>query len=240
MQALRSAMTEIDQARAAFLPASTALPPVVPEEGLRAALLRRMDHDVVRSRPALIVHVQRLLLYRQEGDAAGVLGALLDLFIVLGARGRDLRKRMLERTRALLGAEQAAFFDSRLDAGVGEFEIAPDAPASRLARGICGRTALVARAEVGFAADQDSFALAERYLHDGQVTEAVEVLEALLQAEPGRGDAAGALLDIYRRGRLDARFLALLPQMRAAPDAVRAAWEAHARELRGYQERGAA
>jgi hypothetical protein len=235
MQVLRRAMTEIEQVRAAFLPASTALPPLVPEAGLRAALLRRMDHDVVRRRSALIVHVQRLLLYLQERDAEGVLGALLDLFIVLGAHGRDLRKAMLARTRALLGAEQAAFFASRLDAGVGEFDIVPDAPASRLARGMCGRIALVARAEVGFAADPDSFALAERYLHDGQVSEAVEVLEALLQAQPGRGDAAGLLLDIYRRGRLDERFLALLPRMRDAPDAVREAWEAYARELRGAQ-----
>lgn len=233
MQALRSAMNEIDQARAAFLPASTALPPAVPEEGLRAALLRRLDHDVVRSRAALILHVQRLLLYQQASDAAGVLGALLDLFIALGARGRDLRKRMLERTRALLGAEQAAFFESRLDAGVGELEIVPDAPASRLARGICGRTALVARTQAGPAAEEDRFALAEQHLHDGHVTEAMEVLEALLQAQPERSDAAQLLLDIYRRGGLDERFLALLPQMRAAPAATRAAWEAHARELSG-------
>jgi hypothetical protein len=231
-------VTDLDQVRAAFLRTSTALPPVLPEAGLRAALLRRLDHDVVRNRVALILHVQRLLLYLQEQDADGAWGALLDMFIVLGERGRDLRQSMVHRASPLLGAQRIAFFEAHLEGGIGEFDVLPDVSSSRLSRGLCGHLSLVSRSDKDVPTAQDQFELAEQCLHDGQVTEAVVLLEGLVKAAPARMEVTQLLLDVYRRGQFKHRLFALLPHMSDAPDEVREAWRACARELDCAQEAG--
>jgi len=231
-------VTDLDHLRAAFLGPSTALSPVVPDAGLRAALLRRLDHDIVRNRVALILHVQRLLLYLQEQDADGACGALLDMFIALGERGRDLRQSMVHRASPLLGAQRIAFFEAHLEGGIGEFDVLPDVSSSRLSRGICGHLSLVARSDKSVTTADDQFELAEQCLDDGQVTEAVVLLESLVKAAPARMEVTQLLLDVYRRGQFKHRFLALLPHMSDAPDEVREAWRACARELDHEQEAG--
>jgi hypothetical protein len=60
-----------------------------------------LAHTIARRPKDLRLHVERILLYAESGDP-NIIGALGDLFLVLGDKGLPLRRRMLALARPLL------------------------------------------------------------------------------------------------------------------------------------------
>jgi hypothetical protein len=60
-----------------------------------------LAHTIARRPKDLRLHVERILLYAESGDP-DMIGALGDLFLVLGDKGLPLRRRMLALARPFL------------------------------------------------------------------------------------------------------------------------------------------
>lgn len=158
-------------------------------------------HAVTRTPKALRLHVQRINLYTQTADTS-VIGALLDLFLVLGDKGLPLRRRMLALARPLISSPDYQALHRQVEGGK------PDAAflqlrsaGAVLSRGIAGVTRLIARTGTTGENRDDPLERARRELAFGQTGLARTTLERALLADSGRLDLNLALLEIYRRAR---------------------------------------
>jgi hypothetical protein len=99
----------------------------------------------IRRRPTdLNAHVQRIRSYQTLNNAPGCYAALADLFIVLGPRGFNLRKRMMDQSAFLLTPYLRKFLDDHLDIGISARTPLPCVTSSILTEAISGTTELVA------------------------------------------------------------------------------------------------
>ncbi len=177
-----------------LLPPTTALLRAFPVAGLDESYLRHLDQRIVRHPRELVSHVRRILLLRELERADSLAGALLDLFIVLGKRGRALRARLLRMIESRITPDEREFFRAHLDNGVSPTESMPLLPQSRLSRQVVGTTRIVATAN-----SDDAFEVAKESLASGQVDIALELLEGLLELDPGSPEVCSALLDLYEQ-----------------------------------------
>lgn len=213
-----------DEAKAAekvevsLLPATTELVPSLPFAQLGEPYLRHLEQRILRHPRELVSHVRRILYLRQQGNTdsiAGTLGdaparvladalagALADLFIVLGNRGRSLRSRLLYMSRPQLTRDQRNFFEAHLDHGLSATEAMPMLSESRLSRQVGGTNRIVVTS-----ADEDAFDLASEAMANGEDDVAQELLESLLDLDPGNPEVCSALLDIYERNDRKVDFL---------------------------------
>lgn len=75
--------------------------------------------EVARQPRNLHTHLQRIALWASLGNAPALGAALVDLWIVLGPCGRDLRQRLLrQHTPALAEGRLADYLSENLDAGI--------------------------------------------------------------------------------------------------------------------------
>jgi tetratricopeptide (TPR) repeat protein len=191
-------------------------------------------HAVSKAPDDLRSHVQRVNLFLDRKDAEGLQGALLDLFIVLGDKGRPLRKRMLTASRMVLSEEQYRIFAQCLDSGIRATDMLPPSRESVLSKGVTGTNRLVSRIPTGKTAKQDPLEEAQDHLEYGQVEEAMEVLENAILKEPSRPELHPELLEIYRAINARDRFLALRKRLGAYSNQLPDAWQ----ELETYFEWG--
>ncbi|MFN8038959.1 MAG: hypothetical protein U0Q07_07080 [Acidimicrobiales bacterium] len=103
------------------------------------ALARRVARDPGDTR----VHVERVNLALADGDAEAAYGALVDLFIALGRRGRGVRQRLAGGVRFLIGEERYQAVVAHLDDGLAANDPLPPAASSVLSTGVCGRREVV-------------------------------------------------------------------------------------------------
>jgi hypothetical protein len=100
-------------------------------------------HIIARTPEALRIHVQRIILYAQAGDPS-VIGALLDLFLVLDNRGISLRRRMLALARPLISNPDYHALRLQLEHGNRELSFQRlRSPTSVLCRGVAGTTRVI-------------------------------------------------------------------------------------------------
>lgn len=177
-----------------LLPPTTALVRAFPVAGLDASYLRHLDQRIVRHPRELVSHVRRILLLRELERADSLAGALLDLFIVLGNRGRALRSRLLHMIESRITPEEREFFRAHLDDGVSPTEAMPLLPQSRLSRQVVGTTRIVATGN-----SKNAFEVAKAALASGRTEDARELLEGLLELDPGSPEVCSALLDLYEQ-----------------------------------------
>src|SRR5699024_5046023 len=78
-----------------------------------------------------------------SGDNAKIHSALLDLFLVLGSKGKAIRAEMLSLAMPLLKEEQTSFYLERMESGVGLNANHPEAFFSVLSLGLEGSLDLV-------------------------------------------------------------------------------------------------
>jgi hypothetical protein len=159
------------------------------------------SHRVARAPGDLRSHIQRIneLLERQE--AAGVYGALLDLFIALNDKGLALRKRMLNSARLVLKPPLYKALLAVVEEGIDATDLMPLSTASVLSKGFTGNNQLVRRAESPEISMRDPLQEAREHIEYGQIELAREVLEQAVLKNPGRMELQHDLLEIYERTR---------------------------------------
>lgn len=111
---------------------------VEPREAWRWLAMR-----VARQPCDLRAHAQRVRLLAEVGEGARLFGALVDLFLVLGDKGRELRTALLATARPALDPDDHAWLRSHLVAGLPRETGLPFALGSVVAHGAYGSGALV-------------------------------------------------------------------------------------------------
>ncbi len=191
-----------------------------PVAGLERPYLRHLEQRIVRHPRDLLSHVRRLFLARALCDNDAIMGALADLFLVLGSRGRQLRTRLLSYVEDQLTPRQCGFFAAHLENGINAAEAIPDIPQSRLSKRVLGTTTIVVRANE----DGDGtgpVGLARESIANGQYDVALAVLEGALDSDPGDKEVCAELLQLYSQPHLRSNFFktytALLGRQLAYP-----------------------
>jgi hypothetical protein len=174
-------------------------------QGRTKALKTHFAHAVARTPGDLRLHVQRLLLHADTHDPA-ILGALCDLFHVLGERGTPLRRRMLALARPLLCRIDHQLLRQQLEQGARAHGSSPSSSPSRtlesvLDAGITGTTRLIAKLSPRQSPMEDPLESAQQQLEYGQTELARETLERAVHDDPARLDLHLSLLEIYRHLR---------------------------------------
>ena len=193
-----------------------------PVAGLERPYLRHLEQRIVRHPRDLLSHVRRLFLARALNDRDAIMGALTDLFLVLGPRGPQLRSRLLRLVEDQLTPRQCGFFVAHLAAGIDPTKAIPDIPQSRLSRHVLGTTNIVVRANDDDSNGVGPVSLARESIVNGQYDVALAVLEGALDADPGNKEVCAELLEFYARRNLRSNFFrtytALLGRQLAYPE----------------------
>ncbi|WP_166805026.1 hypothetical protein [Nitrosococcus wardiae] len=164
-------------------------------------LIEMMAYEIAWRPNDLQTHVRRLLLSISCRDGAQSYGALLDLYIALGEKGRQLRQRMLLLASPMLTAEQNKMLREKLEQGVSRFDSMPVSVESILTEAVIGSTKLVHRKNVLSNNKADLLVEAKEFLAYGQVQEAQDLLEQLCLRDPTDIEVTEELLSIYKHGR---------------------------------------
>lgn len=184
---------------------------------------RHLGAAIARDPLDLEAHVLRV----QRACAAPLtdfaFGALLDLFLVLGPRGRALRSRLLAQAEAWLEPEDAHFLRSHLDTGLSRAVALPNAPGAIFHAAIVGVAQMVSHQRVAAAA-QSLHQQAAAMLDEGNLAGARELLEQGLLDEPGDADVLTELLGIYRHSRDDAAKTAMSERLLARHGQLPVGW----------------
>jgi hypothetical protein len=183
----------------AFYDAGGALLPQLPNPAWRERYTEHLGYHVASQNRDLLAHVRRILLYAAAGKRQATYLAIADLFQVLGTKGLDLRRDMLNRVQAVLTPMQVSNLNAQL-AQQQTLTTMLDLPTSRFTRKTTAK--LVTRRETPAASrgtDGDPLDEARELLNSGQFELAQKVLEAALPKHPGNVAMHEELMEIYRR-----------------------------------------
>jgi hypothetical protein len=197
----------------------------------RRHLIARIARDPLDLR----AHLQRLSLALDAGTeepAEMIFAALLDLFLALGDKGRELRAAVLNMARSQLPHTDYSFLAQHLGNGLQRMDVLPMTTGSILDRSVFGNSRLVERqraeAEAGAGAEalnpDHALDMAAMHLENGDLNSAVAVLEAALLSDFTNAAVAADLLEIYRRSRDTARFLAMKQRLEKMGLSLAAEW----------------
>lgn len=194
-----------------------------------------LAHAVARYPGDLKAHTRRIYYYARVGNGAGVFGALLDLFLVLGSRGVALRRRLFDSARRYLTADQRALFVAHYLRGIDRSEPLPATSYSILGNFFSGTLRLVnssARtAPSGCLGIRDPLAQARDLWSYGQQEQARYLLENLLLASPLREDVNEELLNLYVRTADREAFRRMVKRLNDRRTALPEAWKEVAEQL---------
>jgi hypothetical protein len=168
---------------------------------------------VARTPGDLLSHVRRIYLHIAEQQPDAVYGALLDLFVVLGEKGRPLRERMLQAARALLRADQETALAQGITRGLAATDNFPPSVYSRFATHCTQNARLIERVQAAHSALHDPLRQAREHLEYGQVEEACGVLEVAFLQEPERQALLEELVEVYRGMRCHDRLAQMLGRL---------------------------
>ena len=208
-----------------------ALPKSAPER-----LATHFAHQICRAPADLRCHTQRILFAIQQQHTDGVFGALLDLFIALGDKGRDLRARLLGNARPLLSQEQYGLFKQRLDSGIQRFDRLPLSQYAVLPLFLQGESLMVTGSSDSPIEARPELSLLEEVqdmIEYGQLEEAQALLEQAVLEDPLDRDLLRELLDIYKHTRNRDAFDKMREQLGDRIDVAADEWE----QLASYFDR---
>ncbi len=207
----------------AFLPEEKALLPMVDDERLERAMVEHMERRIGRNPRALRIHVQRILLLHRERDATGCFDALVDLFIILGPRGRELRANLVQQCSDLLDKRELEFLRRHLDDGIDAATALPETASSLLTLGVSGSANLL---EGKPASPDNLLKQALTAIKHGDEKTAQRYLERALEIDPGHELVSMELLALYRRNGLRTDFLNTWTRLSSRKLALPEMWEA--------------
>ena len=185
-----------------------------------------LGHQVARKPEDLLAHVQRIRVAARHQLSPFLYGALLDLFIVLGSRGYELRKHMLEFVSDKLETGAKSHLDSVLENGIRSSDAIENPGVSVLSKGITGRVDFVD--EVSTASQQgyeDPLEQALSCLESSQLDVARQVLEDAIFAGVSNTEQQQLLLDLYRKADDKLNFSVLYSSLDETSNAAPEAWE---------------
>lgn len=175
-----------------------------------------LAHAVARRPSDARVHVERVNHHLGADDAAGVYGALVDLFIAFDERAGALRRRMLLGSRHLLSGAQWSALEHAVDDGLHASDPLEPALWSVLSAGVCG--AAIVERFVGDHDDDDdevdgsnatagthdrsigqrALDAARAAVRRGELSHAAVELQAAVVADPTNELVQSALVDLFR------------------------------------------
>ena len=192
---------------------------------------RHLVARIARDPLDLRAHLQRLSLTLDAGaedPSEMIFAALLDLFLALGDKGRELREAVLKMARPQLQHADYSFLAQHLSNGLQRMDVLPMTTTSILDRAVFGNSHLVERqrAEAGTEVLNPDSALdiAAMHLENGDRKSAVAVLEAALLSDFTNAAVAADLLEIYRRSRDTTSFLAMKQRLEKMGMSLAAEW----------------
>jgi tetratricopeptide (TPR) repeat protein len=192
-------------------------------------------HAIARNPGNLLVHVQRISLYAETADPA-ILGALLDLFLVLGERGIPLRRRMLALARPILSSQDHHALHQQLEQGHPiPSSLHAHASSTVLSRGITGTTHLISKREQAPSDSEDPLETARQQIDIGQIELAQQTLESALLADSSRLSLHLALLEIYRHARDRQRTIQLWQQLQGRENPAEIEWRRLLKQLEAQE-----
>lgn len=181
-----------------LLPHPKALLPSFADIGWSNTFTQYLVKRVRRNPRDLRAHVQRTLLYLSKRDSEAVYAALIDLFLILGNRGTDIRKNLLNQAEPLLKKEQYQFLVDRMKSGLDSNEPLPSNTLSSLSRGHSGTTRIVSR-KISDPNHSAPLEQAMECFHQNDWLTAMIILEDALHHDPGDAAVCRELLSLYKK-----------------------------------------
>lgn len=168
-------------------------------------------------------HTRRVLLASRPPLTDRAFGALVDLFLALGDRGRGLRRQLLEQAMPWLDPDDAHFLRAHLDTPLPRGAQLPSQRWSVLDTAVLGSLNMVGlqRREV---AQETPFQQAMSLLEYGDLAGARGMLEAALLEEPENEEVKRELLAIYQHSRDDTGKAEMADKLVARHGALPSGW----------------
>ena len=211
-----------DDFEPSLLPPSTRLLRRFDVPGRERPYIAYLEERIRRDPRNLRAHVERVRQRVALGDAPGLLAALVDLFIALGPKGRELRGQLLRRCTPLLPELQHRWLAARLDSGLDAADPGGAVPGAYLSRQIAGTTRIVVG---GSGSVPTPGELARQASAQGDDAAARELLEEALDFDPGQATLCAELLALYRRGNDRQAFERMRTRMLGRRLALPEEWE---------------
>ncbi|MEY2689073.1 MAG: hypothetical protein RL375_3271 [Pseudomonadota bacterium] len=189
-----------------------------------ASAWRYVTALVARDPLDLEAQARRVVMACQPGLRDRLFGALIDVFLALGNRGRGLRTALLHKARAHLELDELRFLEQHLEPGLSPLAQLPSQAGSVHDRGVLGSVHLVTHQRVAtrqLSAHEEAMAR----IDEGDLDGARHLLEQALLDDPQQIDAMRELLDIYRYTRDDTAKAAMLERLRQRHGAAPAGWQ---------------
>ncbi len=194
-----------------LLPAIKNLLPKFSHPAQRKAYADFLARKIKRNPRDLLSHIQRIYLNYVLKNEDAYFGAVVDLFIILGSKGLDLKKSILRPTYDLLEDEHASFIKNHLRSGINATQLIPTNE-SRLSKGISSKTDIVTR-EFADGQIYNSLSSAREKLSLGEIETAQIILETALEEDPSDLEIAYELLELYQTHEMKKAFITMTTRL---------------------------
>lgn len=187
------------------------------------AAWRHLSSLVARDPLDLESQARRVLLSTQAPHRAQAFGALIDLFLALGDKGRGLRRTLLDAARSCLADDEHRFLLAHLDGGLSRRATLPAATGSVLDAAVIGNLHPVGqqrRATQAASRVEEAIEL----LDQGDLPAAQSLLEEVLLDDPDDTTALRELQAIYHHSRDDAAKAGLQARLQERHGRLPAQW----------------
>lgn len=187
----------VDQLNPEWNLAPRNLMPEFAAKGHEVSYLSFLERKISRNPRDLISHTQRVFLFHREKEKVACLNALLDLYLVLGQRGYELRKSVLLKVKNSLTRPQREFFARYLRRGMTRKDASGMTTTSLLSEGLESKKPLVTLKGLS-PKTVDLKEIAYALLDQDMIEESCRVWEKILLEDPGSAIATMEVLSIYQ------------------------------------------
>jgi hypothetical protein len=195
-----------------------------------------LAHTSSREPDNLLNHVRRVFLHLELRQSDPLYGAMVDLYLVLGDKGENLRHNLLKQSKGQLSPELYDLFLTHFKQGLQPHHSLPASQHSVLGNFFSGGMRLVSEPIVEQEPDireVDPLELAREELSYGDVTVAQKILEEALIRSPKRLGLHYSLLEIYRHTRSLDDLLNMQERLGDGIQSAKAAWNQTKKALVG-------
>ncbi|RKZ78017.1 MAG: hypothetical protein DRQ35_06655 [Gammaproteobacteria bacterium] len=193
-----------------------------------------LTYQVIKTPNDFRVHIQRIYLLIQQQNSSALLGALYDLFLVLGANGLALRQRMLFNAQSLLAELDFNALQQTLELGLTN-EITIQVPnQSVVSKGLSTKQLFIEKVDSVSQTFSCAAEEATNYLEYGQFDQARTVLEEAIMAAPRQLELHHDLLEIFQKTNDSEQFIVFYEHLLEMKVALPTPWKEMAYEF-GYE-----
>jgi len=194
-----------------------------------------LAHKITRSPSDLLSHIQRILIFIEHKKNEAAYNSLIDLFLVLGDKGRALRTRMLSSAQFLLSETQLSILNqtSPLDSFLQSDLV--DISQSLLHSGNNSGIPFIVKENDSEESSSTIIDEARSYLEYGQLDEAILALKNAVVIYPNKLELQYDLLEIFQKTHDKAGFIDCYEQLIDKGLYLPPSWQQLAQEF-GYEK----